>query len=65
MATNPRENYSRARTIGGIALLFAAIVLAMIGQFSDRGSDSLPIALFLGTGTILLGVEAGARLLGR
>ena len=66
MESGPGDKYSTARVVGGLALIFAAIVNSLLDVASEAyAADSLQLALFLGTGTVLLGVEAGTRLLGR
>jgi len=58
-------NYGRARVAGGLALIAAGILLSFIDAISpDYTLDSIQLGLFLGTGIVLLGVEAGRRLLG-
>lgn len=57
--------YGRARIAGGLALIFLVIGLALIDSLrADYTLDSIQLGLFLGTGLVLLGVEAGRRLLG-
>lgn len=63
---NGRPYFGPARTVGGLALLFAAIILSLADVVSDKYEvDSIVLGLLLGTGVVLLGVEAGARLLDR
>lgn len=46
-------------------LLGLVIVLALIDAISDKYAvDSIQLGLILGTGLVLLGVEAGRKLLG-
>lgn len=46
-------------------LIVLVIVLSMVDAFSvDYGVDSIQLGLLLGTGLVLLGVEAGRKLLG-
>ena len=57
--------FNRARAIGGLLLLSLACVLALIDAFrSDFQVDSIQFGLLLGTALLLLGVEAGRKLLG-
>jgi hypothetical protein len=57
--------FSQARTIGGLALLFLAGAEVLIDAFSGEFQvDSVQLGLVLGTALLLLGVEAGRRLLG-
>lgn len=57
--------FSRQRAWGGFALLLLVIVLALIDAFSpDFQLDYLVLGLILGTALLLLGVEAGRKLLG-
>lgn len=54
--------YGRARIAGGLALIFASIVVVIFDALSDTYSvDSIVLGLFLGTGGVLLGVEAWGR----
>ncbi len=56
--------YGRARIAGGLALIFAAIVLLLVDALSlEYSVDSIVLGLILGTGVVLLGVEAGRRFL--
>ena len=58
-------NYGRARVAGGLALIFLVVFLTIIDAFNETYSvDSIQLGLLLGTGLVLLGVEAGRRLLG-
>ncbi len=58
-------NYGRARVAGGLALIFLVVVLTLIDALNPTYSvDSIQLGLLLGTGLVLLGVEAGRRLLG-
>ena len=62
---NGRYEYGRARVAGGLALIFLVILLTLIDAASvDYSVDSIQLGLLLGTGLVLLGVEAGRRLLG-
>ena len=55
--------YGRARIIAGLALIGLVIALALIDAINDRYSvDSIQLGLLLGTGLVLLGVEAGRKL---
>lgn len=57
--------YSKARTVGGLLLLGLVVVLFLIDAFLvDYHVDSIHLGLLLGTALLLLGVEAGRRLLG-
>lgn len=57
--------FSQARAIGGLALLGLVIVLALIDAISPAFNvDSIQLGLLLGTSLLLLGVEAGRKLLG-
>ena len=56
--------YGKARIAGGLALIFAAIVLLVLDAFNKEYQvDSITLGLLLGTGIVLLGVEAGRRYL--
>lgn len=60
-----RPYYGRARIAGGLMLIGLVIVLALIDAVSaDYSVDSIQLGLLLGTGLVLLGVEAGRKLLG-
>ena len=62
---NGPYNYGRARVAGGLALIFLVVVLTLIDALNPTYSvDSIQLGLLLGTGLVLLGVEAGRRLLG-
>lgn len=57
--------FSRARTAGGLALLALVGVLFVIDSLRpDFAIDSIQLGLLLGTALLLLGVEAGRKLLG-
>lgn len=57
--------FSRPRWIGGLALLGLVIVLMVIDAVRpDFTIDSIQLGLLLGTALLLLGVEAGRKLLG-
>jgi hypothetical protein len=57
--------FNQARAIGGLLLLGLASVLALIDAFRpDFTVDSIQFGLLLGTALLLLGVEAGRKLLG-
>lgn len=63
--SDERPYYGRARIAGGLMLIGLVIVLALIDAVSDTYSvDSIQLGLLLGTGLVLLGVEAGRKLLG-
>ena len=56
--TSGSPPYSRARAAGGLFLFFVVGVLAVIDAISEVYTLELgPMALMLGTGTVLLGVE--------
>ncbi len=58
-------SYGRARVAGGLALIFVVVVLAIIDALStDYMVEPIQLGLMLGTGAVLLGVEAGRKLLG-
>lgn len=58
-------SFGRARAVGGLALIGLIAVLAVIDAMSDTYSvDTIQMGLLLGTGMLLLGIEAGRRLLG-
>lgn len=60
-----RYSFGRARAAGGLALIGLIAVLAVIDAISDTYSvDTIQMGLLLGTGMLLLGIEAGRRLLG-
>lgn len=52
--------FGRARTAFGIGCIVIAGGLAILGR-----TDAIVVGLFLGSGLLALGVEAGGRLLGR
>jgi hypothetical protein len=57
--------FSKPRAIGGLALLGLVMALALIDAVSPTFSvDSIQMGLLLGTALLLLGVEAGRKLLG-
>lgn len=57
--------FSKPRAIGGLALLALVFVLMLIDSVSpDFQADSIQLGLILGTALLLLGVEAGRKLLG-
>ena len=57
--------YGRARIAGGLALIGLVIVLTIFDAIrTDYQVDSIQLGLLLGTGLVLLGVEAGRKLLG-
>jgi hypothetical protein len=56
--------FGRARTVAGLLLIGLVAVLSTIDAFDDRFQlDSIQLGLILGTALLLLGVEAGKRLL--
>ena len=58
-------NYGRARVAGGMALILLVVALMLFDAASvEYRVDSIQLGLLLGTGLVLLGVEAGRRLLG-
>lgn len=60
-----RPYYGRARTYGGLGALSVAGLLLLIDAFSaEYHVDSIHLGFLLGTALLLLGVEAGRRLLG-
>jgi hypothetical protein len=57
--------YGRARIAGGLALIGVVIAIVLLDAMrSDFTTDSIQLGLLLGTGLLLLGVEAGRKLLG-
>ena len=66
MAGNSSDQspYVKARIIAGLVLIFGVLFLALIDAMSDTYSFELgPMGLMLGTGTILLGVEAVRKII--
>lgn len=60
-----RPYYGRARIVGGLALIGLSMVLTLLDAIrTDYSVDSIQLGLILGTGLVLLGVEAGRKLLG-
>lgn len=58
-------DFGRARVAGGLLLIGLVVALALIDAISTEYSvDSIQLGLLLGTGLVLLGVEAGRKLLG-
>ena len=58
-------NYGRARVAAGLALMALVVALMLFDAASpEYHVDSIQLGLILGTGLVLLGVEAGRRLLG-
>ena len=56
--------YVKARIVAGLVLIFGVLLLALIDSVSDTYSFELgPMGLMLGTGTILLGVEAVRKII--
>ena len=61
-----RPYYGKARIVGGLILIGLVCVLAIMDAFRpDYALDGIQLGLLLGTGLVLLGVEAGDKLLGR
>jgi hypothetical protein len=57
--------YVRARTIGGLLLLGTVVGLFLLDALlPDFAVDSIQLGLVLGTALVLLGVDAGRKLLG-
>ena len=57
--------FNRPRTIGGLLLIATAAVLVLVDAFShDYTTDGITLALLLGTGSVLLGVEGIRRYIG-
>lgn len=57
--------FNRARALGGMLLLGLVVALALIDAFRpDFTVDSIQFGLLLGTALLLLGVEAGRKLIG-
>ena len=57
--------FNQARVVGGLLLLVLVSVLAIIDALSDTFAvDSIQFGLLLGSALLLLGVEAGRKLLG-
>lgn len=57
--------YGRARIIGGLILIGLAAVLMIADAISDKYNvPDIQLGLILGTGMVLLGVEAGRYLIG-
>lgn len=60
-----RPYYGTVRRAGGIFLLGLAAVLMVLDALSpDYDVDSIQLGLIFGTALVLLGVEAGRKLLG-
>lgn len=58
-------DYGRARTAAGLLLIGLVVVLTLLDAVrTDYSVDSIQLGLLLGTGLVLLGVEAGRKLLG-
>lgn len=56
--------YVKARIVAGLVLIFGVLLLAFVDAISDTYSFELgPMGLMLGTGTILLGVEAVRKII--
>lgn len=57
-------NYGRARVVAGLALIGLVILLTILDAIrTDYQLDPIELGLILGTGLVLLGVEAGRKLL--
>lgn len=64
-ASDGSPYYGRARIVGGLILFGLIVVLSVLDALrADYAFDSIQLGLLLGTGLVLLGVEAGNRLLG-
>lgn len=62
---NGRPNFIRARTAAGLLLVSLTVILFLLDFASlDFSLDSIQLGLLLGTALLLLGVEAGRKLLG-
>lgn len=60
-----RPYYGRARITGGLLLIGLVFLLAILDAVRiDYNVDSIQLGLMLGSGLVLLGVEAGRKLLG-
>ena len=60
--TDDGAAFNRPRTIGGLLLIATAAVLVLVDAFSlDYSADGITLALLLGTGSVLLGVEGIRR----
>jgi hypothetical protein len=58
-------SFNRPRTIGGLLLIAAAVVLVTVDAISETfTADNVTLALFLGTSSVLLGVEGIRKYLG-
>ena len=56
--------YVKARIVGGLALILGVILLTLIDAWSDKYTFEIgPMFLMLGTGSVLLGVEAIRRII--
>lgn len=59
-------SYGRARVVGGLLCIIVGVALPLIDSLRGiHTADSIVIGLILGTGVVLLGVEAGRKLLDR
>jgi len=57
--------FNQARVVGGLLLLALVSALAIIDALSTQFTvDSIQFGLLLGSALLLLGVEAGRKLLG-
>ena len=62
---DPRPYYGPTRVAAALILVGLAAILMVLDALSlDYAVDSAQLGLILGTGSVLLAVEAGNRLLG-
>ena len=62
---DPRPFYGPARIVAALILIgLAAVLMVLDALRADYAVDSAQLGLILGTGSVLLAVEAGNRLLG-
>lgn len=61
-----RSTYVRARTVAGVGCFILAAIVMLLDAVGppDYHVDSIQLAFVLGTGLVLLGVDAGRRLFG-
>lgn len=56
--------YVKARIVAGLVLIFGVLILSLIDSVSTDWTFEIgPMGLMLGTGTILLGVEAVRKII--